>query len=125
MRRPATVLGWLALGALVAVGVVVGGAPGGLAAVAGLGIAWWRGHRAVAGAALLALVAAAVVTVVEAPASGDAGDYLFDFALDRPIAAELGRIAGVLVIVAIALAAARERATTSAATRADLEHPVA
>jgi hypothetical protein len=50
---------------------------------------------------------------VEAPGTGDARDYLFDFALDRPLAAEAGRIAGVLALVAVVLAAARERAPTS------------
>ena len=51
-------------------------------------------------------MAAALATVLEAPATGEAGDYLFDFALDRPLAAQLGRVAGVLFVVAVALAAA-------------------
>jgi ABC-type uncharacterized transport system permease subunit len=123
LGRPATIVGWTALAALVALGVVVGGPAGGVTALVGLAVAAWRGDRAVAGLALLALCAAAVVTVVEAPTTGDAADYLFDFALDRPLAAELGRIAGILVLVAVALAAARERAPTSAPTGSDLEHP--
>lgn len=98
---------------LVVVCAAVGGVVGGAAALAGLGIARWRGYRAVAGAALLVLVVAAVLTVVEAPTTGRAPDYLFDFALDRPLAAEAGRVAGVLAIVALALAAVRERAATS------------
>jgi hypothetical protein len=90
--------------------------------VVGLAVAWWRSARAVAGLALVALVAAALLTVLEAPATGEASDYLFDFALDRPLAAELGRVAGVLVIVAVALAAARERAPTSPSTH-EAEQP--
>jgi hypothetical protein len=111
--RHSTPLGWLGTAALVAVGVVIGGYAGGLAAVAGLVVASWRGYRAVAGFALLLVVAAAVATVLEAPATGEAVDYLFDFALDRPLAAQLGRAAGVLFVVAVALAAVRERAPTS------------
>jgi hypothetical protein len=122
LGRPTTVAGWLAVAALLAVGVVVGGPIGGVTALVGLGVGWWRGPRPVAGLALLALVVAALVTVLEAPTTGEASDYLFDFALDRPLAAELGRIAGVLVIVAVALAATRERAPTSAPTH-DVEQP--
>jgi hypothetical protein len=113
MTRPTTLVGWLAVAALVAVGVVIGGAIGGVTALVGLAVAWWRGYRDVAGLALFVLIAAAVATVLEAPATGQASDYLFDFALDRPVAAQLGRVAGVLFVVAVALAAVRERAPTS------------
>jgi MFS family permease len=99
--------------AIVAVGLLIGGPIGGITALVALGLARWRGYRAVALAALIVLVIAAVLTVVEAPATGDARDYLFDFALDRPLAAEAGRIAGVLALVAAVLAAARERAPAS------------
>ena len=88
---------------LVVIGVVIGGPVGGVAAVAGLLLACWRGYRAVACAALLVLLVAAVLTVVEAPTTGQAPDYLFDFALDRPLAAEVGRVAGILAFVAVAL----------------------
>jgi MFS family permease len=98
---------------LVVVGVVVGGPIGGLAALGGLGLAGWRGYRTVGAAALVALVVAALLTVLEAPATGDAPDYLFDFALDRPLAATAGLVAGVLTLVAVALAALHERAPTS------------
>jgi hypothetical protein len=98
---------------LVAVGVVVGGLVGGLAALAGVALARWQGYRSVAAAALVALVVAALLTAFEAPATGDASDYLFDFALDRPLAAEAGRIAGILVLVAVVLAAIREREPSS------------
>jgi len=117
----ATVLGGTAL---VAAGAVVAGPVGALTALAGLGIARWRGYRAVAGAALLALLVAAVLSVVEAPATGEARDYLFDFAIDRPVTAEIGRVAGVLAMVAVALAAFRERAPSSAtADPLDPERP--
>ncbi len=94
---------------LVAAGAAVGGIVGGVAALAGLGVARWRGTRAVAGAALVMLVVAALLTVLEAPASGQAVDYLFDFALDRPRAADAGLAAGVLAILGIVLATADER----------------
>jgi hypothetical protein len=113
--------------ALVAVALVIGGPIGGLAAIAGLVIAAWRGYRAVAAGALLALGVAAVLTVIEAPATGEAPDYLFDFALDRPLAAQAGRVAGVLALVAVTVAAMRERAPTSevTATHGEQEQPSA
>lgn len=111
--------------ALVVAGFVIGGAVGGLAAIAGLAIAAWWGYRAVAAGALLALGVAAVLTLIEAPATGEAGDYLFDFALDRPLAAQAGRVAGVLALVAVVLAAVRERAPSSGveATAGEQEQP--
>jgi hypothetical protein len=118
----ASILGGVAL---VAVALVIGGPIGGLAAIAGLVIAAWRGYRAVAAGALLALGVAAVLTVIEAPATGEARDYLFDFALDRPLAAQAGRVAGVLALVAVGVAAMKERAATSevAATHGEQEQP--
>ena len=110
MSRPGVVVRAIAL---VVVGAVIGGPIGAAAALAGLGIARWRGYRAVAGAALLVLIVAAVLTVVEAPATGEAPDYLFDFALDRSLAAEAGRVAGVLALVAVVLAAVPERARSA------------
>jgi hypothetical protein len=98
---------------LVAIGIVVGGLVGGLAALAGVLLARWQGYRSVAAAALVTLVLAALLTAFEAPATGDASDYLFDFALDRPLAAEVGRVAGILVLVAVVLAAIREREPSS------------
>lgn len=97
-------------GLLVAIGVGVGGIIGGLAALAGLGIGHWRGPRAVAASAFGMLLLAALLTVLEAPATGRASDYLFDFALDRPDASDAGLAAGVLALVAIVLAARVERA---------------
>lgn len=98
---------------LVAVGIVIGGIVGGVAALAAALLAGWRGYRTVALAALVLLVITAVLTVVEAPTTGQAHDYLFDFALDRPLAAEVGRIAGIFVLVAVVLAAVREREPSS------------
>jgi MFS family permease len=110
---------------LVVVAAIVGGPVGALAALAGLAIAAWRGYRAVAAAALVALVIAAVLTVLEAPATGRAPDYLFDFALDRPLAADAGLCAGILLLVAVVLGARREREATSRIARppTDQEHP--
>ena len=109
--------------ALVAAGVGVAGWVGAAAALAGLAIARWRGYRSVAAAALLALAVAALLTVIEAPATGEARDYLFDFAIDRPLAAEAGRVAGVLAMVAVLLAAVRERAPSSVAPDGDPTEP--
>ncbi|MEX2255489.1 MAG: hypothetical protein WEC34_08625 [Acidimicrobiia bacterium] len=114
MRRPAL----LAI-VLVAIGIVIGGAVGGVTALVAVGIGRWRGARAVAAAALMALVVAAVLTVVEAPATGDAPDYLFDFALDRPRAATASLIAGVFALVAVVLAAVHERAPTSSSDQGE------
>jgi hypothetical protein len=93
---------------LVTLGAFLGGLVGGLAAVLGLLLARWRGYRFVAACALAVLVVAALLSVVEAPA--DAHHYIFHFAEDRPLAAEAGRIAGVFVMIFLALAAWRERA---------------
>ena len=108
-RPPAT--GWCVL--VVAIGTGVGGVVGGLAALAALALARWRGPRAVAGGAFAMLAAAALLTVLEAPASGRAADYLFNFALDRPWASHAGLAAGVLTLVALVLAARDERSVSS------------
>jgi hypothetical protein len=106
---------WLTAVVLVAVGILIGGVIGGLAAVVAVAIGLWRDYRVVAAVALGALVAAALLTAFEAPATAEPADYLFDFALDRPLAAEVGRIAGIFVLVAVVLAAIRERAPSSTA----------
>ncbi len=98
---------------VVAIGAGVGGVVGGLAALAALGLARWRGPRAVAAGAFVMLAVACVLTVLEAPASGRAADYLFNFALDRPWASHAGLAAGVLTLVGIVLAARDERAPSS------------
>ena len=103
-RRGPAILGVVVL---VALGAFLGGIIGGLAAVAALSLARWRGYRFVAACALAVLVVAAVLSLVEAPA--DAHHYIFHFAEDRPLAAEAGRIAGVFVMIFLALAAWRER----------------
>ena len=106
---------WVTAVVLVAIGIVIGGVVGGLAAAVAVAIGVWRDYRVVAAVALVALVVAALLTAFEAPATAEPADYLFDFALDRPLAAEVGRIAGVFVLVAVVLAAIRERAPSSSA----------
>jgi hypothetical protein len=106
---------WVTAVVLVAVGVLIGGVIGGLAAAVAVAIGLWRDSRVVAAVALVALVVAGLLTAFEAPATAEPADYLFDFALDRPLAAQVGRIAGVFVLVAVVLAAICERAPSSAA----------
>jgi MFS family permease len=98
---------------LVGVGIVIGGLVGALAALAAVLLGAWRGPRAVAAVAFVLLVAAALLTAFEAPATGQARDYLFDFARDRPLAADAGLVAGVFVLAAVVLAAVREREPSS------------
>jgi hypothetical protein len=104
---------WISGIVLAGVGIAIGGLVGALAAVAAVVVGFWRGYRTVAAVALAALVVAAVLTAFEAPATGQAPDYLFDFALDRPLASEAGRIAGIFFLVAVVLAAIREREPSS------------
>ncbi len=104
---------WVTSATLVAAGVVVGGLVGAVAALVAVLVGFWRGYRTVAGVAFVVLVVAALLTAFEAPATGQAPDYLFDFALDRPLAAQAGRVAGIFVLVAVVLAAIRERAPSS------------
>lgn len=78
-------------------------------ALPGLVVAEWRGARAAAGAALVLVIASAVLIVVEAPATGSGADYGLEFATQRPLAAEAGRAAGVLTLVALVVATRRER----------------
>ena len=106
---------WVTVVVLVAIGIVIGGLVGGLAAAVAVAVGVWRDHRVVFAVALVALVVAALLTAFEAPATAAPTDYLFDFALDRPLAAEVGRIAGVFVLVGVVLAAIRERAPSSTA----------
>ena len=106
---------WVTAVVLVAVGVLIGGVIGGLAAAVAVAVGLWRDYRIIAAVALVALVVAALLTAFEAPATAEPADYLFDFALDRPLAAQVGRIAGVFVLVAVVLAAIRERAPSSTA----------
>ena len=100
---------WITAIVLVAIGAVIGGIAGGLAAAVAVAIGLRRDYRLVALVALVALVVAALLTAFEAPATAAPTDDLFDFALDRPLAAEVGRIAGVFVLVNVVLAAIRER----------------
>jgi len=110
MSRPTIgIAQWAGIGALVAVGWFIGGLAGAGAAIGGVALGLRRSPTAVAAAAFFALVAAAVFTLVEEPATGKG--YSFDFAQDRTLAAVAGRVAGVLLLVAAALAARRERSS--------------
>jgi len=94
--------------AIVAVGWFVGGPIGLIVAALALAIALWRGPRFVAGLAFVALLATAVLTAVEAPTGQGARGV--SFVIGRPVASEIGRIAGVLALVSIGVAIAGERA---------------
>ena len=94
--------------AVVGVGWFVGGPIGLIVAALALAIALWRGPRFVAGLAFLALLATAALTAVEAPTGQGARGV--SFAINRPVASEIGRIAGVLALVSIGVAIAGERA---------------
>jgi len=96
------------LTAIVTAGWFVGGPIGVVAAALAVAVALWRGPRVVAGLAFVALLATAVLTVVEAPTGPDQRGV--EFVTGRPLAAETGRIAGVLALVSIGVAIARERA---------------
>ena len=98
---------------LLVLGAGLGGFVGAGAALVGLAVARRWGSRAPVAAAIVMLALAAVLSVVEAPASGRGPDYLFDFALDRPVASDLGLAAGVLALVSLVLAAWFERAARS------------
>ena len=107
-QRPAPARA-VGLAAIVAVGWFIGGPIGLVVAALALALALWRGPRLVAGLACVALVATALLTAVEAPTGPNARGVRF--VTDRPLTSETGRIAGVLALVSIAVAIARERAT--------------
>lgn len=93
----------------VVLAVLVGGVPGGLIVLtAAIETAPGR-RRAPAGVALGLLVLAALATVLEAPLAVSA--IGLDYALDRPLADAAGRLAGVALLVAVAVAAIAERAS--------------
>ena len=108
---------WAGVVALVVVAWFIGGLAGGAAAIGGIALGSWRGPKAVAAASLAALVVTAVLTLVEEEATGKG--YTFDFARDRTLAAVAGRVAGVLLLVAVGLAADRERTRRPDAAPAD------
>jgi MFS family permease len=98
----------LGFATIVALGWFIGGLVGLLAALLGLAAACWRGPRFVAAAAFVALLAAAILTAVEAPTGSKHRGV--DFVTTRPLASEAGRIAAVLALVSIGIALASERA---------------
>jgi hypothetical protein len=83
-----------------------------IVAVIAVPIALWRGPRVIAGAALAALVIAAILTISEARTTNTQYNTLF--AARRPLAAEAGRAAGVLILVSLGVALERERRSSSA-----------
>jgi hypothetical protein len=109
-RRPTAVVVpmGLALG-LVAGGVLIGGAFGGVVALAGVGVWWWTG-RPVAPLALVLLVVTALATLIDAWPSD--GSLRQSFASDRGTAAAAGLAAGVALLVALGQAARTERPAT-------------
>jgi len=100
-------------GVLAVVGIawLFAGLTGVLASAVELVIYRFAGPRWAAAAALAALIVAALATVLEAPTASAA----LSFAVQRPVASEAGRIAGVLAFVAVVTAAVRERVPRSAA----------
>jgi hypothetical protein len=101
------------LGARIAGAVVVlvlawlfAGWGGLLVAVLGIALNELAGPRWVAVSAVAALVVAAIATLVESSSTNIA------FSATRPVAAGAGRVAGVLVLVALAGFVARERGAT-------------
>jgi hypothetical protein len=98
----------IGLVAIIGAGWFVGGPIGFVVAALALALALWRGPRFVAGLAFVALLATAVLTAVEAPTGPGARGI--GFVVNRPVASEVGRIAGVLALASIGVAVARERA---------------
>jgi hypothetical protein len=89
-----------------AFGALFGGFVGAAVAAIGIGIVWWRGPRTTVGIAIACLVVSALAAVTE---TGLPDNY-DNFGLDRPIAAQAARAAGILAMVALIAFARRERA---------------
>ena len=99
--------------AVVAVAWFFAGVVGIVAATVGLALIAVVGPRWVAAAGLAGLAGAAVATVTETQLSRAYGS---DFAVNRPIAAEMARVAGILVLVALVGFVRRERANRVASS---------
>lgn len=93
--------------------LLIGGVPGALILLTAAVVTAPGRRRAPAGAALGLLALAAVASVVEAPLA--VSGIGLDYALDRPVAAAAGRLAGVALLVAVAIAAVTERAPSGPA----------
>jgi hypothetical protein len=102
---------FVGIAATIAAGWFVAGLIGFAAAAVGLAVAHWRGPRFVAGLAFAALLVTVFLTVVE----GTTGPRKpsVEFVTERPLASDTARIAGVLVLVSISVAVARERSADS------------
>lgn len=87
--------------------VLLGGVPGALIVLTAAIETQGGRRRAPAATALGLLALAALATVWGAPLTR--GSVNLDYALDRPVAAAAGRLAGVAMLVAVAVAAAAER----------------
>jgi len=98
---------------LAAAGWLLGGWVGLAAAVVGVGSTFRRPPTLVAAAAPVALVVAALATVIEVPVDGDA--LRSSFADDRPTAATAGLVAALFALTAVVTLAVRDRAPAPAA----------
>jgi hypothetical protein len=95
--------------AVLATGWAFGGTVGLVTTAIALPIAVVVGPRLVAAGAFASLLVAALATIFEVwPTS----DFYADFAQRRPIAAEAGRVAGLLLFVSLVISAYRERSRT-------------
>lgn len=97
---------------LVAVGALVGGPIGAVAAAVAVAATFRRPTGLVAGGAAVALVVAALATVLEVPVDSDA--LRSSYALDRPVAAGAGMVAALFALVSVVTLALRERAPRAA-----------
>jgi hypothetical protein len=104
--RPSTPVLVVAASVL-AVAWLFAGLVGIVVASVGMVIAWLRGPRWVAAAAFVALLAAAIGTVVVP--MGETAGAANSFASDRAFAAEAARVAGLLTLVSIVGFALEER----------------
>jgi len=101
---------------LAAAGWLLGGWVGLAAAVVGVASTFRRPVTLVAAAAPVALVVAALATVIEVPVDDDA--LRSSFAADRPTAATAGLIAALFALTAVVTLAMRDRAPVPAAAAA-------
>ncbi|HMJ79370.1 MAG TPA: hypothetical protein VK507_25520 [Iamia sp.] len=101
---------------LAAAGWLLGGWVGLAAAVVGVGSTFRRPPTLVAAAAPVALVVAALATVIEVPVDGDA--LRSSFADDRPTAATAGLVAALFALTAVVTLAVRDRAPAPPAVAA-------
>lgn len=105
----------------VVLALLIGGAPGGLIVLTAA-VQTAPGRRSAPAAVALGLLTlAAVATVLEAPLA--VSDIGLDYALDRPVAAAAGRLAGVALLVAVTVAAVTVRASAASQGESDVLRP--